>query len=129
MAENINGVMDSTIDKIRSMVDSETIVGEPIVVNNITIIPVSKLSFGFASGGSDFPSKTTGKTMFGGGGGAGATVTPVVFIVVKGNEVKLLNANETATPIEKAVSAVPTVVEKITEIIKKNKEQKADETK
>ena len=81
MAENnINGVMDSTIDKIRSMVDSETIIGDPIAVNDITIIPVSKLSFGFASGGSDFPSKTTGKTMFGGGGGAGATVTPVVFI-------------------------------------------------
>lgn len=116
---NINGVMDSTIDKIRSMVDSETIVGEPIVVNNITIIPVSKLSFGFASGGSDFPSKTTGKSMFGGGGGAGATVSPVVFIVVKGNEVKLLPVVNTVSAIDSAVNAIPELAQKLTELFKK----------
>lgn len=116
---NINGVMDSTIDKIRSMVDSETIVGEPIVVNNITIIPVSKLSFGFASGGSDFPSKTTGKTMFGGGGGAGATVSPVVFIVVKGSEVKLLPVVNTVSAIDSAVNAIPELAQKLTELFKK----------
>ena len=123
---NINSIMGTTMDKIRSLVDSQTIIGDPITVNDITIIPVSKVSFGLASGGSDFPSKDSGKTCFGGGGGAGATVTPVVFLVIKGNEVKLLNATETATPIEKAVSAVPTVVEKITELIKKNKEDKQE---
>lgn len=120
---NISNIMGVTMDKIRSVIDSETIIGDPIVVNDFTIIPVSKVSFGMASGGSEFPSKHSSATMFGGGGGAGATVTPVVFLVVKGNEVKVLNANETATPIEKAVNAVPTVVEKISEIIKKKKEE------
>ncbi len=124
---NISNIMGVTMDKIRSVIDSETIIGDPIVVNDITIIPVSKVSFGMASGGSEFPSKQSSATMFGGGGGAGATVTPVVFLVVKGNEVKVLNANETATPIEKAVNAVPTVVEKISEIIKKKKEENKDE--
>ncbi len=129
MADNIGNIMGVTMDKIRSLVDSGTIIGDPITVNDITIIPVSKVSFGLASGGSDFPSKQSSATMFGGGGGAGATVTPVVFLVVKGNEVKLLNANDTATPIEKAVGAVPGIVEKISDLIKKNKEQKSDEIK
>ncbi len=123
---NINSIMGTTMEKIRSLVDSQTIIGDPITVNDITIIPVSKVSFGLASGGSDFPSKQSGKACFGGGGGAGATVTPVVFIVVKGNEVKLLNANEPESPIDKAIGAVPTVVEKITELLKKKKEEKED---
>ena len=123
MAENISNIMGVTMEKIRSLVDSQTIIGDPITVNDLTIIPVSKVSFGLASGGSDFPNKQTSGAMFGGGGGAGATVTPVLFLVVKGNEVKLLNANDTATPIEKAVSAVPGVIETITSIFKKNKEE------
>ena len=121
MAENnISSIMGVTMDKIRSLIDSETIIGEPIVVNELTIIPVSKLSFGVASGGSDFAMKPQGGNVFG-GGGAGATITPVVFIVVKGNEVKLLNASETASPIEKAVGAVPEVVNKLSELFKKDK--------
>ena len=119
---NISNIMNVTMEKIRSLVDSQTIIGDPIKVNDITIIPVSKVSFGMASGGSDFPSKQSGAAMFGGGGGAGATVTPMLFLVVKGNEVKILYANDTPTPIEKAVNAVPTVVEKITELINKKKD-------
>lgn len=121
---NINGVMDSTIDKIRSVIDSETIIGDPIVVNDITIIPVSKLSFGFASGGSDLPSKTAANTLFGGGGGAGATVTPVVFIVVKGNEVKLLPVVNTVSAIDSAVNAIPELAQKLTELFKKEPAEK-----
>lgn len=123
---NISSIMSTTIEKIRTLVDSQTIIGDPITVNDITIIPVSKVSFGLASGGSDFGGKESSKTCFGGGGGAGATVTPVVFLVVKGNEVKLLNANESETPIEKAIGAVPTVVEKISDMIKKSKENKEE---
>ena len=124
MAENnIGSIMGVTMEKIRSLVDSQTIIGDPITVKDITIIPVSKVSFGMASGGSDFPSKQNNATMFGGGGGAGATITPVAFLVVKGNEVKILNANDTPTPIEKAVNAVPGVIETISSLFKKNKEE------
>lgn len=122
MAENnISNIMGVTMDKIRSLMDSETIIGDPIVVNDLTIIPVSKISFGVASGGSDFAAKPQGGNVFG-GGGAGATITPVVFMVVKGNEVKLLNANETASPIEKTINSVSEIVSKISELFKKDEE-------
>lgn len=120
MAENnITSIMGVTMEKIRSLVDSETIIGEPMTVNDITIIPVSKVSFGFVSGGSDFPSKATQKTVFGGGGAAGATVTPVVFIVIKGNEVKLLQMSSTASTIDAAVNAVPELAHKLSALFKK----------
>ncbi len=121
MADNINSIMEVTMDKIRSLVDSETIIGNPINVGELTIIPVSKVSFGLASGGSDFPAKSTGGKVFGGGGGAGATVTPMCFLVIKGNEVKLLSATATESPIEKAIDAMPGIVDKVSALFKKDK--------
>ena len=71
MSENsIKSIMDVTMDKLRAMVDANTIIGDPIVVGDVTLLPVSKVSFGLATGGSDFPSKTQ-SGLFGGGGGAG----------------------------------------------------------
>ena len=67
------------MEKLRAMVDADTIIGTPIVVGNVTLLPVSKVSFCLATGGSDFPSKS-GQQLFGGGGGAGVTVNPVAFI-------------------------------------------------
>lgn len=79
----IEGLMDVTLEKIKSMVDSNTIIGNPINMPDGTLIlPVSKVSFGFASGGSDFPSKTS-KQLFGGGGGAGVSISPIAFLVVR----------------------------------------------
>ena len=124
MAENyISNIIDTTVEKVRTMVDSDTIIGKPIAVGEITIIPVSKMSFGLASGGSDFPSKSTNGKMFGGGGGAGASVTPVAFLVVKGSEVKVLSATASESAIEKAISAVPEVITKISDLFKKDKEE------
>ena len=126
MAENnIGSLLDVTMEKLRTVVDSDTIIGNQINVGDITIIPISKFSFGLASGGSEFPSKATNGKMFGGGGGAGATVSPVCFLVIKGNEVKVLNATAVETPIEKAISAVPEVVNKISELFKKEKPEEA----
>ena len=68
---NLKTVMDTTMEKLRAMVDDDTIIGTPIVVGNVTLLPVSKVSFGLATGGSDFPSKTR-NDLFGGGGGAGS---------------------------------------------------------
>ena len=127
MAEsNISNLLDVTMEKLRTVVDSDTIIGERISVGDITIIPVSKVSFGLASGGSDFGCKSNPNKMFGGGGGAGATVNPVCFLVVKGDEVKVLNTSpvtDATTSIEKAVLAVPEIIERVTGMFKKEKNE------
>ena len=90
----IGDLMSTTMQKIREMVDVNTIIGTPIRTDDgITLIPVSKLSFGFASGGSDFVTKNQkpeADNAFGGGGGAGVNISPVAFLIVKGDTVKLL---------------------------------------
>ena len=86
----IQGMMSTTMQKIREMVDVNTIIGEPITSPDGTIIiPVSKVSFGFASGGSDIPSKQP-KDIFGGASGAGVSIQPLAFLVVYQGNVKLL---------------------------------------
>ncbi len=124
MPDKISNIMQVTMEKIRSVVDSETIVGDPITVNDMTIIPVSKLTFGVASGGSDFPSKKTEGAFFGGGSGIGAAVQPVAFLVIKGNEVKMLNVGEETTPVERVITSMPETVEKIAALFKPSKETK-----
>lgn len=90
----IGDLMSTTMQKIREMVDVNTIIGTPIRTDDgITLIPVSKLSFGFASGGSDFMTKNQkpeADNAFGGGSGAGVNISPVAFLIVKGDTVKLL---------------------------------------
>ena len=123
MAENsISSILDSTMEKLRTLVDAETVIGQSVIVGDITIIPVSKVSFGLASGGSDFPSKSINAKMFGGGSGAGATVTPMCFLVIKGNEVKLLSATPSSSPIEKTIDAIPGIVDKVSALFKKDKD-------
>lgn len=119
MAENnIKAIMDTTIDKLRAMVDANIITGTPIEMGNITLIPVSKVAFGLATGGSDFPSKS-GAELFGGGGGAGVTVSPVAFIVISDGNVKMLPVYNELTTVEKAVSMAPEIIEKAKELFPK----------
>jgi sporulation protein YtfJ len=111
------------------MVDVNTIVGTPIQAGEVTIIPVSKVSFGFASGGSDFATKNqpAGKdNAFGGGSGAGVNINPIGFLVVRGSDVKMLPiAVPAATPADRVIEMVPGIVEKISEMIpKKDKGEK-----
>ena len=83
----LNDLMGSTMERLRSMVDVNTVVGEPILAGEVTIIPVSMVSVGFASGGSDFASKNQRPEQdnsFGGGSGAGLKITPVGFLIVRG---------------------------------------------
>ena len=111
------------MEKIREMVDVNTIIGEQIVTNDgTTIIPISKVSFGFASGGSDLPTKTP-KDLFGGGAGAGVTIQPIAFIVVKDKEVKLLQMNVNGNVATGIVNMVPDMVDKISGMISKNKDK------
>ncbi|MBQ9375775.1 MAG: GerW family sporulation protein [Ruminococcus sp.] len=130
MSDNskLEGLVKTAMEKVHEMVDCETIVGKPIVTaDGTTIIPISKVSFGFASGGSDLPTKST-KDQFGGGSGAGITISPVAFIAISNGETKLLQMT-TNTPYENAVvNVVPDVVDKIIDFVdKKTTKDETDE--
>jgi len=124
--QTLGNLMETTMSKIREMVDVNTIIGQPITVpDGTTLIPVSKVSFGFASGGSDIPpkEKQTGATPFGGGSGAGVNITPVAFLVVSEGTVRVLNVLPPATTtLDRAIETAPTVVDKITAFLNKDKE-------
>ena len=119
MAKALEGLMNGTMDKIREMVGSNTIVGDPIVVQGTTILPVSKVTFGFASGGSDFGAKTT-KELFGGGGGAGVSVTPVAFLVIQDGHVRTIQLADHASTVDRALNMVPELVDKLTTMLSKS---------
>ena len=124
----IGDLMETTMQKIREMVDVNTIIGNSITTpDGITLIPVSRVSFGFASGGSDFQSKNqqAGQANpFGGGGGAGVKIHPVAFIVIKDGNVKLLNiAPPATTTVDRVVELAPEIVDKIADLFKKDKDK------
>ncbi len=120
------GILGTAIEKIRDLVDVKTIVGEPVFsADGITIIPVSKVSYGFASGGSDFPSKSNAE-LFGGGGGAGITITPVAFVVINNGNVTIKSVPTGDNTAEKIVGLVPEVVDTVSGLINKNKNAAAD---
>lgn len=126
MSENsIKSIMDVTMDKLRAMVDANTIIGDPIVVGDVTLLPVSRVSFGLATGGSDFPSKTQ-SGLFGGGGGAGVTIVPVAFIAVRDGSVKMMPVYNELSSAEKALAMAPDVIERAKELFSKDKNKKAD---
>lgn len=108
----INNLMETTLQKIKELVDSSTVVGDPIVCGTTTIIPVSKIAYGFGSGGSDLPAKKDGE-FFGGGGGAGASVTPLGFIVITETEIKLLQLDEHRDSAGKLIDLVPELIDKV----------------
>ena len=122
----IQGMMSTTMQKIREMVDVNTIVGEPITSPDGTIIiPVSKVSVGFASGGSDIPSKQP-KDIFGGASGAGVSIQPLAFLVVYQGNVKLLQMTNDENTANNVVNMVPEVIDKISELFKKEKTGKPE---
>ena len=130
MSNSIEGILGVSMEKIREMVDVNTIIGDAITSpDGTTIIPVSKVSFGFASGGSDLPKQAAEK--FAGGAGAGVTVKPVAFIVItRDGDVKLMELGSSKpSAIEGVIDAIPNVVEKIKGFIgdKKKKDEEPEE--
>lgn len=114
------GILASTIEKVRDLVDTSTIIGEPIYAEGgMTIIPVTKVTYGLGTGGSDFPSKN-GKELFGGGGGVGVTITPVAFLVIHNGEVSLKHITAYDNAAERIVNLVPEMFDKITSLTKKD---------
>ena len=120
------GILETTIEKVKDLVNVSTIIGEPMSVEGgVTIIPVSKVTYGFASGGSDFPSKSN-QDIFGGGGGAGVTIMPIAFLVIDayGNvDIKHITAFDNAA--ERIVGLVPEMFDKVSNAINKAKKDAA----
>ena len=130
MAHPIEGMLGTSMDRLREIIDVNIIIGEPMeLAGGTTVIPVSRVSFGFGSGGSDFPSKAE-KDMFGGGVGAGVSMQPIAFLVVSGGEVKLLQLDrEDSSTASRVVNAVPDLLEKLAGMFgKKNKDKEAPES-
>ena len=122
MDTKVKDLVSSAIGKIHELSDADTIIGDPIKVDeNITIIPVSKISYGFAAGGSDLPSKND-KELFGGGSGAGVSIQPLAFIVIANGDVKLLELGSGNSPANAIVNAVPELFTKIQTMFSKKKE-------
>jgi len=119
----ISDLMETAMRKMRELIDANTIVGEPITTaDGLTLIPVSKVSFGFVGGGSDIPQKQD-KSGFGGGTGAGVQVTPVAFMIVNGKDVDMLYITPPAmSSVDRIIETVPDVIDKITEFMSKDKE-------
>lgn len=142
MMENhpIEGLMKTAMNSIKDMVDVNTIIGEAIETsNNMVIIPISKVCFGFAAGGSEFNSETVNeykkkdkeeeakyRLPFGGGSGAGVSINPVAFIVVMQDQIKVLPIEHTSA-IDKLIDYVPDLMQRINKVIDKNMDIKTKE--
>ncbi|MDS0527855.1 GerW family sporulation protein [Clostridium sp. SHJSY1] len=130
----IDSLMKSTMESLRDMIDVNTVIGDAVETKDGNyIIPISKVSFGFASGGSEFPNKSTldkidQKYPFGGGSGAGVTVKPVAFLVVKEDSVRLLPVDHDST-CDRIVDTVPQVIDMIKDLFKKTSDSTSEKEK
>ena len=121
MSQTLPNMLENTIAKIREMVDVNSVICEPITTaDGVTIIPVSKVSVGFGGGGSDYVSRNVNKqeNPFGGGAGGGVKVTPIAFLIIKGDSVRMLPvATPANTTADRIVEQVPDVLDKIAAFI------------
>lgn len=138
----IEGLMTTAMNSIQDMIDVNTIIGEPIETsNNIVIIPISKVSFGFAAGGSEFKGETVDeytkrdkeeaiqyRLPFGGGSGAGVTINPIAFLVIQSNNVKLMPVNHTSS-LDKLLDYMPDLIEKTNNMMNCCMQNKKEQTK
>lgn len=124
----LSELMKTTMEHVKVMADANTIVGTPIHAEGVTLIPVSRMSFGVGGGGTEFSTKAVpNKDNFGGGSAASAKLEPVAFLVVREDgSVKLLPvAPPPATTVDRVIETVPEVVDKVTGFIEKQQEKKA----
>ena len=112
----VNKIMENTLAKMKEMVDISTIIGEPYVTGNTTLIPVSKVQYGFTSGGTDLPSKQ-GAELFGGAGGGGVTITPIAFICIENGKCRMMQINNYTSSADRAIAMIPELVDKLTELV------------
>ena len=123
MSQKLPNMLETTIQKIREMVDVNSVIGQPITTpDGVTIIPVSKVSVGFGGGGSDFTNKKGGENPFGGGVGGGVNVTPICFLIVKDGNVRMMPVAAPAnTTADRIVEMVPDTIDKLTSYLDSKK--------
>lgn len=130
MSQNqVNDLLNTSMEKIKSMVDTNTVIGDPVFTpdGKTTIIPVSRVSYGFAGGGSDLPSKNPQPAgLFLGGTGAGISVSPVAFLAITDGNVKVLQVEPYFSSVDRAIEKVPDMVDKITALFKKEDKEQTD---
>lgn len=125
----VNDLMRSTMEKIHEMVDTNTIVGQPITTpDGVTLIPISRVNFGFGSGGGDYVKAMKGEN-FGGGGGAGVKIEPVAFLTIKDGVTRVLPvAAPPASTLDRIVEMAPDLMDKAEKFLDKKKAEKEQET-
>lgn len=133
MNHPLSEMLGDTMSKIREMIDVNTVVGAPITTpDGVTIIPVTKVSIGYGGGGSDFATKNypAGRdNAFGGGAGAGVTITPVAFLVIRGENVRMLPIAEPAsTSVDRLIELLPDLLDKADDFFASRKAAKQQET-
>ena len=121
--KGVNLLTEIALEKIRALTNSGTVIGEPITMpNGATAVPVSRVSFGFAAGGSDLPTSANTE-LFGGGTGGGVVITPIAFLVSSGDSVKVMQLDTIGSTADNVVRSIPEILEKITELVGKRPEQ------
>ncbi|MEG0898198.1 MAG: GerW family sporulation protein [Oscillospiraceae bacterium] len=124
----INELLNSSMQNLRQLVDVNTIIGDPIKIDDkTTIIPISKVSFGFASGGSDLPTQKPTE-LFGGGSGSGVSIQPLAFLVVQDGKVELMQMATNNNTADRVVNMVPGVIDKISSLLNKESKVQAAES-
>ena len=120
----ISELVDSTLQSLKNLVSVNAVIGDPInLPDGTTIIPISKVSFGYATGGTDIPTKNPGEH-FGGGGGGGGTIEPLAFISVYHGEIKLMQLSTADSTADRVVNLIPEIFDKVSELCENAKEKK-----
>ncbi len=126
MAEHVENVLNKAIDGLKKMIDVDSVVGNPVKVSDTTtVIPVSKVSMGFVSGGSSF-GKAAASDNFGGGAGGGIKISPVAFLVVTGDNVRLVSVSDTPSEMDTLFTKIPELIDQISSLISKKRQQNED---
>ena len=128
MSQKLPQMLENSFAKIKEMVDTNSVVGDPIVTaDGVTILPISKISVGFGGGGSDFAVKTTQSDAFGGGVGGGVKVTPIAFLVIKEGSVRMIPvAVPASSTADRIVELIPDTLDRISNLFDSNKGNKAE---
>ena len=125
MSQKLPEMLENSFAKIKEMIDSNSVVGEPIVTaDGVTIIPISKISVGFGGGGSDFATKNSQSDAFGGGVGGGVKVTPIAFLVIKEGNVRMIPvAVPASSTADRIVELIPDTLDRISNLFDSKKDK------
>ena len=131
MNHPLSEMMSNSMSKIKDMIDVNTVIGSPITTpDGVTLIPITKVSVGYGGGGSDFATKNypaNRDNAVGGGAGAGVTITPMAFVVIRGESVRMLPVSEPAsTSVDRIVELVPDILDRVEGIARQFKDRKTE---